>query len=305
MNAPLLAAAATGVQVGAAIVASRYVVGEVPPLTLALLRYAIGLACLLPFVRGAWRRAALPTPVPRRDLAAMAALGIGQFAVLIALMNYGLQTVGAARAALIFSLVPLLTLLLGAALGRERFTPLLGAGVLLSIGGVALDLVPHLAAQAGQPLAWTGVLAVLGSALTGAVCSVLYRPYLRRYPTLPVSALAMGASVLFLAVLALTEAWPQRVGTLSQQAWWVIVFIGLSSGVGYLLWLYALKHESPTRVTVFLALNPVTAAVLGWALLGERVDGWGWAALACIALGLWMSSRPSPKNAIKKQAARA
>ena len=115
----------------------------------------------------------------------------------------------------------------------------------------------------------------------------------------------MGASVLFLAVLALTEAWPQRVGTLSQQAWWVIVFIGLSSGVGYLLWLYALKHESPTRVTVFLALNPVTAAVLGWALLGERVDGWGWAALACIALGLWMSSRPSPKNAIKKQAARA
>ena len=55
MNLALLAAAATGVQVGAAIVASRYVVGDVPPLTLALLRYAIGVLCLLPFVPAAMR----------------------------------------------------------------------------------------------------------------------------------------------------------------------------------------------------------------------------------------------------------
>ncbi|MDP3828050.1 MAG: hypothetical protein Q8Q74_15970, partial [Polaromonas sp.] len=49
LNLALLAAAATGVQVGVAIVASRFVVADVPPLTLALLRYAIGFACLLPF----------------------------------------------------------------------------------------------------------------------------------------------------------------------------------------------------------------------------------------------------------------
>lgn len=33
--------------VGAGIVASRHVVADVPPLTLAMLRYAIGFACLL------------------------------------------------------------------------------------------------------------------------------------------------------------------------------------------------------------------------------------------------------------------
>jgi hypothetical protein len=49
VNRALLAAAATGVQVGAAIVASRFVVGEVPPLTLALMRYAVGFLCLAPF----------------------------------------------------------------------------------------------------------------------------------------------------------------------------------------------------------------------------------------------------------------
>lgn len=102
-NLALLAAAATGVQVGAAIVASRMVVAEVPPLTLAMLRYAIRLLCLLPFIFRTFGPLALDssawlatTKVAFSDLAAMAALGLGQFALLIALLNFGLQHIGAA-----------------------------------------------------------------------------------------------------------------------------------------------------------------------------------------------------------------
>lgn len=287
MSLALWAAAATGVQVGAAIVASRLAVAEVPPLTLAMLRYAIGFACLLPFALRPL--AALPRPVPARDLGAMAALGIGQFGVLIALLNFGLQRVAAAPAALIFSLFPLLTLALAAAMGRERASWRLMAGVLLSIAGVALTLLPKLHAGA-QGSGWWGELAVLGAAATGALCSVLYRPYLQRYPVVPVSAFAMMASVAALALLALPEAWPARLATFSAVAWAAIAFIGLSSGIGYFWWLYALKHESPTRVTVFLALNPVTAALLGWLLLGEQPGPAGWFALLPIAAGLWLAA---------------
>lgn len=277
-------------QVGAAIVASRFVVAEVPPLTLAMLRYAIGFLCLLPFALPALRGAiALLRP---RDLLAMAALGTGQFGILIALLNWGLQSVPAAPAALLFSLFPLLTLVFGAATGREQVTRPLAAGVLLSIAGVALSLLPKL--QAGHAGGWWGELAVLASACVGALCSVLYRPYLQRYPTVPVSAFAMLASVLFLALIALREDWPAQISGLDAQAWAVIAFIGLSSGVGYFWWLYALKHESPTRVTVFLALNPVTAALLGWLLLGEPLQASLLAALALIALGLWLATRGLP-----------
>jgi drug/metabolite transporter (DMT)-like permease len=289
------------VQVGAAIVASRFAVAEVPPLTLAMLRYAIGFCCLLPF---AWRTlsgASLPhRPAAlvnsrARDLLAMAALGIGQFGVLIALLNFGLQHIGAAQAALIFSLFPLLTLLLSAALGRERVTLSLLLGVLISIAGVALALVPKLGApQAGH---WWGELAVAAAACTGALCSVLYRPYLQRYSTVPVSAFAMLASVLFLALLALGEDWPARIATFGVQAWAAVTFIGVSSGVGYFWWLYALKHESPTRVTVFLALNPVTAALLGWTFLGEALHPAALGALMLIAAGLWLATRPAIRPA--------
>lgn len=286
-------------QVGAAIVASRFVLAEVPPLTLALLRYAIGVLCLLPFalpgLRGLARRP------PARDLWAMAALGAGQFGVLIALLNWGLQRVPAAPAALIFSLFPLLTLLLAAALGRERVSAPLLAGVLLSMAGVALALAPKLqGAGSTAGSGWLGELAVLAAAAVGALCSVLYRPYLQRYPTVPVSAFAMLASVAFLALAAGVEGWPARVGALTAGAWAVVAFIGLSSAVGYFWWLHALKHEAPTRVTVFLALNPVTAAVLAWGLLGEPLPPQLLGAIVLIAAGLWLATRGVPG---KRQAA--
>jgi drug/metabolite transporter (DMT)-like permease len=218
----------------------------------------------------------------------MAALGTGQFGILIALLNAGLQTVPAAPAALLFSLLPLLTLVLAAALGREQMTIRLLAGVLLSIAGVALSLLPKL--QGGHAGGWWGELAVLASACVGALCSVLYRPYLQRYATVPVSAFAMLASVLFLAAIAWGEDWPARVRGLSPEAWGVVAFVGFSSGIGYFWWLYALKHESPTRVTVFLALNPVTAAILGWAWLGEPLPAQMLAALGLIAAGLGLAT---------------
>lgn len=299
-NLALLAAAATGVQVGAAIVASRMVVADVQPLTLAMLRYAIGLLCLLPFIFRPFGPLALDSSalsaikrVAFSDLAAMAALGLGQFALLIALLNFGLQHIGAAQAALIFSLFPLLTMLLSAALGREPISARLGCGVLLSITGVAVSLAPKLASFGTGP--WWGELAVLASACVGACCSVFYRPYLRRYPTLNVSAFAMLVSVLFLAVLALPEHWPQRVATLSPQTWAIVIFIGASSGIGYFLWLYALKHETPTRVTIFLALNPVTAGILGSLWLHEAFDAWTLGATGLIVVGLWLATREPSK----------
>jgi drug/metabolite transporter (DMT)-like permease len=283
------------VLVGVGIAFSRLALAEVPPLTLAMLRYAIGFACLAPF---AWRarRSFVTAPLRKtrgRDLAGIALLGIIQFGILIALLNVGLQRIGSAEAALIFSLFPLLTMLFSAALGGERITLTLVAGVVVSIAGVALSLAPKLGATMHAPN-WWGELAVLAAATLGASCSVLYRPYLRNYPTLPVSAIAMLASVAFLAAAALPEHWPSRIATFGGTSWFAIAVVGISSGLGYFTWLYALKHEAPTRVTVFLALNPPTAAVLGWALMNEPVHAFVYAALVLVAMGLWLATRAAP-----------
>src|SRR5207244_4477042 len=123
---PAAAAAATGIQVGSAIVATRFVVDQTGPASLALLRYLIGVCCLLPPVLMSAPRARFD----RRDLLAIGLLGIAQFGILIALLNYGLRLVPSARAALIFATLPLLTMVVAAALGQERLTLAKLSGVL-------------------------------------------------------------------------------------------------------------------------------------------------------------------------------
>jgi drug/metabolite transporter (DMT)-like permease len=140
-------------------------------------------------------------------------------------------------------------------------------------------------------------MAVFGSALSGAVCSVLYQPYLRKYPTLPVSAFAMLASIGFLAVLAAGEGFFGSLPGFTAGGWLAVLFIGVSSGVGYYLWLWALDNATPTKVTVFLSLSPVTATLLGALLLSERISQSTLLGIVCVALGLWLAYRRDPGRA--------
>jgi drug/metabolite transporter (DMT)-like permease len=280
------AAAAVGILVGSAMVATRFVIDQSSPLSLALLRYVIGFCILLPPALLSARVRLEP-----RDLLLISLLGIGQFGILIVLLNYALELIPAARAALIFATLPLLAMVMAWALRLEPLSVGKTGGVLLTILGVGLALgekaaQPAAAAESG----WLGELAVFGSALTGAACSVLYRPYLRRYPTLSVSAIAMLAAIGFLALLAAGEGFFDALPRFTAGGWLAVLFIGVSSGIGYFLWLWALSRGTPTRVTVFLALSPLTAAVLGVLLLGEGLTLLTVAGLACVAVGLWAAS---------------
>jgi drug/metabolite transporter (DMT)-like permease len=283
------AAAITGFQVGAAIVATRFVIDQTGPASLAMIRYFIGFLCLLPVLAMSRR-----IKFERRDILPIALLGIAQFGILIALLNFGVQYVSAGRSALLFATFPLLTMVLAAALGREALTRDKSLGVLLTILGVGLALGRKVFEGGGGTGGeeWIGVVAVLASALTGAVCSVFYRPYLQKYPTLQVSTFAMLASVVALAFLALAEGSLATLGAIDLQGWLAILFIGFSSGVGYFLWLWALRHTTPTKVSVFIALSPLTAALLGAALLGEALDLGLLSGLLCVAAGLWLAHRP-------------
>jgi drug/metabolite transporter (DMT)-like permease len=154
--------------------------------------------------------------------------------------------------------------------------------------------------------AWIGELVVLLSALVGAVCSVLYRPYLRRYRALPVSAFAMLASVIALAVPAAMEGFFDAAPRFTAWGWLAVLLIGVGSGGGYYLWLWALEHAPPTHVTVFLALSPITATILGGALLGEPVSALAAVGVALVTAGLWLatSSHGAPEMAPKPPSAR-
>jgi drug/metabolite transporter (DMT)-like permease len=283
---PLCAAAVSAILVGATIVVTRFVIAQSSPASLALLRYFVGFCCLLPPLLLSAR-----VRFARRDWLPIALLGITQFGVVVALLNYALQYIPSSRAALIFATFPLLTMLFAAALGYERLTVWKALGVLLTIVGVGLALGEQALQPGGAARGWNGELAVLASAASGALCSVLYRPYLRKYPTLSISAFAMLASVVALAAFAAGEGFFYALPRFTSAGWLAVAFIGVSSGVGYYLWLWALNHTTPTNVTIFLALSPVTATALGALFLAERVSTTFVGGLSCVAVGLWLAQR--------------
>ena len=284
---PMGAAAINGILVGANLVATRGVIGQTHPASLALLRYTIGFCFLLPFALTSARPS-----FDRRDLLPIAALGITQFGILVTLLNYAVQFIPSAHASLLFATFPLLTMVLAAALGQERLTAAKSVGVAFTLAGVALALGEKAFESGNTPNIWIGEAAVLLSAFSGALCSVLYRPYLRKYPTLPLSAFAMLASVLFLAVFAASEGFFVAFPMITATGWLAVGFIGLSSGVGYYLWLWALNHTSATNVTVFLSLSPITATLLGALLLGENISLMSILGVLFVAFGLWLAHRP-------------
>ena len=282
----IIAGIVMGVLVGAAMVATRFVIVQSDPASLALLRYGIGtLGLIVPFLM--IRR----IPFAAGDLVPIALLGIGQFGILIALLNYGLQYVGSGLGALLFASFPLMTMVLAAALRLETLTMPKAAGVLLTIAGVGLAVYENVTLpDTGPDMVW-GIVAVLASALTGAICSVFYRPYLVKYPPLQVSVFAMFASVLFLILPAAGEGFFAALPQFTAGGWLAVLFIGLASSLGYYAWLLALKHATPTRVALFLSLGPIVAAALGALLLDEAITPLFLVGLAAVVAGLWLAHR--------------
>ena len=280
----IAAGTTSGVLVGAAMVATRFVITETDPASLALLRYTIGTLGLIP-----------PYLILRRirfekaDLLPIALLGIGQFGILIALLNYGLQFISSGLGALLFATFPMMTMVLAATLRLEALTLTKTVGVVLSIVGVGFAVSDNIDLPEQIAGFWPGVLAVLGSALTGAICSVFYRPYLQKYPPLQVSVFAMLASVVFLAFPAAGEGFFNTTPSFTAAGWLAVLFIGLASSLGYYTWLYALKHATPTRVALFLSLGPVVATAFGSTLLGETVSAVFLMGLATVIAGLWIA----------------
>lgn len=239
------------------MVASDAVVAEVGAGRLGFLRYAIGLSFLLPFaLRSPFER------IERRDLLPVALIGMGQFGLLIALLNLAVLDTSSARVSLVFATLPLMTVAVGWSIFRTRISTRDFAAILLTIAGVAVLIGGDALAGAITSSDVTGLIYAALATLTGAVCSTFYRPYLGRYGVLNVSVIAMAASLIPLGAMALFEGNGTSDKDWSVQTMLLISLIGLSSGIGYLLWLYALKNAPAGIVTGFLALSPMTAVLL-------------------------------------------
>jgi drug/metabolite transporter (DMT)-like permease len=267
VNGGALAAAAL---FGASVVAVRVAVQEVPPLSLAVLRFGQGgllLVFVLLLVGG---RGMLS--VRWRDLPLLLLLGAVLFAVFPVTFNASLRLIEASRGALLLATIPLWSALLARISRSERLVPRQVAGVLLSLGGVGLALAERGVGGQGGLQTLAGDALMLVTALCGAAYAVLARRAFARYGALTVTAYAMVLGTLLLSPAALVEGLVGILPQLDRQTLALLVFLGVFGGaLGFFLWTFALTRLTPTQVAVYINLNPLVAMVLAAALLAERL----------------------------------
>lgn len=287
-----LLAALSSLLGGSAVATTRLLVAgtepPVAPLVVVSLRYAIGALCLVLLAGGPALRL-LRSP----DRAPLAGLGLWFYALFPYLFTLALANTTASRGALALSTMPLLTMALAVAVGFERFRWTRLAGIALALAGVAVALLQSL--SSGAPAgAWTGDLIMVATAAAGAAYNVVSRPYLRRHPALAVTALGMTIGALALAATTTATVGWASLATVPAGFWPAMLYLGVvGCAAPFWLWSAALERTQPTSVAVTVALNPVSAMLLGSYLLREPVPMALVLGLAAVLAGIALANWPA------------
>jgi drug/metabolite transporter (DMT)-like permease len=280
---------------GASVVAVRVAVRDVPPLTLAFLRFAQGGLLLLLFLlvsaRGLLR-------IRWRDVPYLLLLGAVFFTIFPVTFNTSLRFTEASRGALLLATMPLWSVLLARAAKKERLTARQTYGVLLTIAGVGAVLAERGLTFSGTRPALVGDALMLVTALCGAVYGVLAKRMLVRYKALTVTAYAMVFGTLLLAPAAFIEDSASAMARMRPDTVMLVLFLGVFGGaIGFYLWTFALARLSPTQVAVYVNVNPMIATLLGATLLSEKLTGVFIVGFAAVVVGVLLVNLPAGRAA--------
>src|ERR1700722_18090727 len=227
---------------GSAAAITRYLVGNADPISLAILRWGIGFACLLPaalLLKVRWPQ--------RRDWPAVAMLGLCFFGLFFVLYNIAIGFTTAARASLALATLPLHTMVVGALLGIEPLTMRKSAGVGIAVLGVAAALASGLSAAPSG--AWRGELLMTGAVLCMAFYNVWSRPFIQRSSALGFLTVGMGAGAAALILVGSLTSSVATLSSLTTPQWIAGAYLGVGGGaLAFILWVMALERATPTRV---------------------------------------------------------
>lgn len=280
----VLAAVLSSALGGTSIGATRYLVSSIDPLAIGSFRFGIGFLLLLPLtlLRGdRWPE--------RGDWAAAIGLGILFFALFPVLFNASLIFTTAARGALALSTLPLLTLVIGAALGSEALTRRKSIGVLVATLGVAVALLTDLSSAPSG--AWRGDLLMVAAALCMALYGIWSKPLIRRSSPIAFTTMSMASGATCLILLSWVRGSFAPVAGFDAPQWLAALYLGaFGAALTFYLWAFALERTTPTRVAISVTVNPITASLVGAWLLQEPLR-WNLAAgIVAVFAGIWMAT---------------
>jgi drug/metabolite transporter (DMT)-like permease len=265
---------------------------EFPPLTLALLRFVLASAVLMPLTR--WLRPGVR--IAAEDRGRLWLLGLLAVPLNQGLFLLGMSWASASHASLLYALTPAFVALAVAPTARRA--PSAGA-----IAGIALAFLGVLTLMLQRGLHFdrhsvAGDAIVLAAVVAWALYLVAGQRLILKYGPLVVTAEALTAGTLMYLPIGIVAAWHFDPLVISPGGWIGLAYLAwLTSGVNYVIWFWGLAHIRPHSMALLTNLQPLVTAAMAWALLHEALPAGFALSTALVLGGVWLAqSAGRPAN---------
>ena len=301
------AAASAAILFGTVFAATPFVLRSFDPVAGALWRAVVAFALTVPIVLVAAGRdhayrgrpsgaakvpPAAPPPASARVLRGIV-LGLCGGPFFVAALNLAVDGAGATIGAFVTGLYAVFAALFAPLLLGERLRGTVVAGFAAALAGAAL-----LSGLEPDPQLLGGLAFGVAAALVYALYLDLGRRWSRAYVLRP-ELLTLASTGTAVPLLAAWLAWtnPESIvpASVEPEALLAVVWVAAAWAFGQILIQASVRRVPAALSSAFLLLNPLTAAVLGYVVLGERLAPvqlfGGGLVLAGMALVLLVPSR--------------
>jgi drug/metabolite transporter (DMT)-like permease len=256
---------------------AKVALGELGPFTVVFARVslaALALALVVPLRRDA------PWP-------AYLAMGFLNNALPFSLIFWGQTEIASGLASILNATTPLFTLIVAHFLTPdEKIDRTKVAALLIGLLGVVVLIGPT--ARAGDGALW-GQAACLAAALSYAFAGVFGRRFrgMGIAPTEAAAGQVTASAMLILPIMLIVDQPWLLPAPPSLPVWLALAGLALlSTALAYILYFRILEAAGATNLLLVTFLIPVTAILLGAAVLGERLEARHFAGIALIGVGL-------------------
>jgi drug/metabolite transporter (DMT)-like permease len=285
--------------VGSYVALSKPLVAIFPVFLLAWLRFGIGGAAMLHWLK----KPAGEAPMTRqtRQLVFLESF-LGNFLFSICML-YGVSLSSAVAAGVIMAAIPAVVAVLSWLFLRERISLRVGLAVACAVLGIALVSLSkqELSAQDTQGLqadlvpntSWLGNLLLLGAVFCEAAYAVIGKKLTGALGAKRITALINLWGFALVTPMGLWLAWRFDFTAVTPGSWLLLLFYALAASVWTVwLWMTGLKGVPASRAGVFTVMLPVSAALVGVFVLGEPMGAAQLAAFALALAGVLLATLP-------------
>ena len=257
---------------GGTFVAGRYISSETPPMLSASLRFILAGTTLTLFLILSGK---MFIKVNRSQLFKIIGLGFCGIYTYNLFFFYGLHYTSASRASLIVALNPAVMAIFSYLFYRERLSGMKMSGVILCLlGAAAVIFSKSPDTFLAEKSNWRGDALIFGCVLSWVAYSVFCKNIVKEIGPLHTVTYSIwaGAGLLTATAAATGQLNLALARDLSAVDFFSLLYLGaIGSALAYIWYYEIIDKVGARRAGVFIALNPLTAVLLGAVLLNEQL----------------------------------